>query len=43
VTDEGEVVMDQAAGTADELVERPEPQAASLDSLPGANYGELVV
>src|SRR3954465_9222695 len=38
------VVTDQAAGTAGmKLVERPEPQGASLASLPGANYGDVVV
>ena len=38
------VVTDQAAGTAGmKLVERPEPQAASLASLSGANYGDVVV
>ena len=38
------VVTDQAAGTAGmKLVERPEPQAAWLASLSGANYGDVVV
>src|SRR5712672_3877350 len=38
------VVTDQAAGTAGmKLVERPEPQGASLASLAGANYGDVVV
>src|SRR5579864_7512382 len=38
------VVTDQAAGTAGmKLVERPGPQAASLASLSGANYGDVVV
>src|SRR6266516_783384 len=38
------VVTDQAAGTAGmKLVERPEPQGASLASLTGANYGDVVV
>src|SRR2546428_1458322 len=38
------VVTDQAAGTAGmKLVERPEPQGASLASLSGANYGDVVV
>ena len=38
------VVTDQAAGTAGmALVERPEPQAARLASLSGANYGDVVV
>src|SRR5207247_5155712 len=38
------VVTDQAAGTAGmKLVERPEPQAARLVSLSGANYGDVVV
>ena len=38
------VVTDQAAGTAGmKLMERPEPQAARLASLPGANYGDVVV
>src|SRR5207244_12463805 len=38
------VVTDQAAGTAGmKLVERPEPQAARLASLSGANYGDVVV
>ena len=33
------VVTDQAAGTAGmKLVERPEPQGASLASLSGANF-----
>ena len=37
-------VTDQAAGTAGvKLVERPEPQGASLASLSGANYGDVVV
>src|SRR2546430_8781946 len=40
----GIVVTDQAAGTAGmKLVERPEPQGASLASLSGANYGDVVV
>ena len=38
------VVTDQAAGTAGMmLVERPEPDAARLASLSGANYGDVVV
>jgi NADPH:quinone reductase-like Zn-dependent oxidoreductase len=38
------VVTDEAAGTAGmKLVERPEPQAARLASLSGANYGDVVV
>src|SRR5436309_3974140 len=38
------VVMDQAAGRAGmTLVERPEPPAARLASLSGANYGDVVV
>src|SRR5215469_4236242 len=38
------VVTDQAAGTAGmKLAERPEPQGASLASLSGANYGDVVV
>ena len=38
------VVTDQAAGTAGmKLVERPEPQGASLARLSGANYGDVVV
>src|SRR5881275_3315617 len=38
------VVTDQAAGTAGmKLVERPGPQGASLASLSGANYGDVVV
>jgi NADPH:quinone reductase-like Zn-dependent oxidoreductase len=38
------VVTDQAAGTAGmKLVERPEPQGASISSLSGANYGDVVV
>jgi NADPH:quinone reductase-like Zn-dependent oxidoreductase len=38
------VVMDEAAGTAGmTLVERPEPDAARLASLAGANYGDVVV
>jgi NADPH:quinone reductase-like Zn-dependent oxidoreductase len=38
------VVTDQAAGTAGmRLVERPEPDAARLASLSGANYGDVVV
>ena len=38
------VVTDEAAGTAGmKLVERPEPQGASLASLSGANYGDVVV
>src|SRR5580765_5446204 len=38
------VVTDQAAGTAGmKLVERPEPQGASLASLSGANYDIAVV
>jgi NADPH:quinone reductase-like Zn-dependent oxidoreductase len=38
------VVTDQAAGTAGmKLVERPEPEAARLASLAGANYGDVVV
>ncbi len=38
------VVTDQAAGTAGmKLVERPEPDAARLASLEGANYGDVIV
>ncbi|MEV4175429.1 NADP-dependent oxidoreductase [Nonomuraea sp. NPDC049709] len=38
------VVTDRVAGTAGmKLVERPEPQAARLASLSGANYGDVVV
>jgi NADPH:quinone reductase-like Zn-dependent oxidoreductase len=38
------VVTDQAAGTAGmTLVERPEPDAARLASLEGANYGDVIV
>ena len=38
------VVTDHAAGTAGmKLVERPEPQGASLASLSGANYGDVIV
>jgi len=38
------VVTDQAAGTAGmTLAERPEPDAARLASLEGANYGDVVV
>ena len=38
------VVTDQAAGTAGmKLVERPDPDAARLASLEGANYGDVVV
>jgi NADPH:quinone reductase-like Zn-dependent oxidoreductase len=38
------VVKDQAAGPAGmTLVDRPEPQAARLASLSGANYGDVVV
>src|SRR4029450_3168597 len=38
------VVTDRAAGTAGmKLVERPEPQGASLANLSGANYGDVVV
>src|SRR4029434_9459951 len=38
------VVTDQAAGTAGmKLVERPEPQGASLASLSGANQRDVVV
>jgi NADPH:quinone reductase-like Zn-dependent oxidoreductase len=38
------VVTDRAAGTAGmTLVERPEPDAARLASLDGANYGDVVV
>ncbi|WP_326634198.1 NADP-dependent oxidoreductase [Nonomuraea fuscirosea] len=38
------VVTDRLAGTAGmKLVERPEPQAARLASLSGANYGDVVV
>src|SRR5499427_5438838 len=38
------VVTDRAAGTAGmKLMERPEPQGASLASLSGANYGDVVV
>ena len=37
-------MTDQAAGTAGmKLVEWPEPQGASLASLSGANYGDVVV
>jgi D-arabinose 1-dehydrogenase-like Zn-dependent alcohol dehydrogenase len=44
VTDQGDCVTDQAAGTAGmKLVERPEPQGASLASLSGANYDDVVV
>jgi NADPH:quinone reductase-like Zn-dependent oxidoreductase len=38
------VVTDQAAGTAGmTLVERPDPDAARLASLSGANYGDVIV
>src|SRR5438045_8686209 len=38
------VVTDQAAGTAGmKLVERPDPDAARLASLEGANYGDVIV
>src|SRR6059058_4352888 len=38
------VVTDQAAGTAGmKLVERPDPDAAKLAGLEGANYGDVVV
>src|SRR3954465_3432423 len=38
------VVTDRAAGTAGmTLVERPDPDAARLASLSGANYGDVVV
>jgi hypothetical protein len=38
------VVTDRAAGTAGmKLVERPDPNAARLASLSGANYGDVVV
>ncbi|GAA2898493.1 NADP-dependent oxidoreductase [Nonomuraea rubra] len=38
------VVTDRGAGTAGmKLVERPEPQAAWLAGLSGANYGDVVV
>jgi hypothetical protein len=38
------VVTDQAAGTAGmKLVERPDPDAARLASLSGANYRDVVV
>ena len=38
------VVTDQAAGTAGmKLLERPDPEAARLASLAGANYGDVVV
>src|SRR5215467_12760970 len=38
------VVTDKAAGTAGmKLMERPGPQGASLASLSGANYGDVVV
>jgi NADPH:quinone reductase-like Zn-dependent oxidoreductase len=38
------VVTDQAAGTAGmKLVERPDPNAARIASLSGANYGDVVV
>src|SRR5215469_8318202 len=38
------VVTDKAAGTAGmKLVERPEPQAAALASISGANYGDVIV
>ena len=37
-------MTDQAAGMAGmKLVERPEPQGASLASLSGANCGDVVV
>ncbi|WP_274652846.1 NADP-dependent oxidoreductase [Paenibacillus humicola] len=38
------VVTDKAAGKAGmKLVERPEPDAARLASLPGASYGDVIV
>src|SRR5258705_12593752 len=38
------VVTDRAAGTAGmRLAERPEPDAARLAGLEGANYGDVVV
>jgi NADPH:quinone reductase-like Zn-dependent oxidoreductase len=38
------VVTDRHAGTAGmKLVQRPEPQGASLATLSGANYGDVVV
>src|SRR5436189_5246604 len=38
------VVTDRAAGKAGmKLVERPEPDAARLASLEGANYGDVIV
>src|SRR4051794_15139086 len=38
------VVTDRSAGTAGmKLVERPDPDAARLASLEGANYGDVVV
>src|SRR5919204_470374 len=38
------VVTDKAAGTAGmKLVERPDPDAARLASLEGANYGDVIV
>jgi len=38
------VVTDKAAGTAGKkLVERPAPQGASLASLSGASYGDVIV
>ncbi|HEY4452947.1 MAG TPA: NADP-dependent oxidoreductase [Pseudonocardiaceae bacterium] len=38
------VVTDQSAGTAGmTLVERPDPDAARLASLSGANYGDVIV
>src|SRR5580693_8825342 len=38
------VVTDRAAGTAGmTLAERPEPDAARLASLEGANYGDVIV
>jgi NADPH:quinone reductase-like Zn-dependent oxidoreductase len=38
------VVTDEAAGTAGmTLVERPDPDAARLASLSGANYGDVIV
>jgi NADPH:quinone reductase-like Zn-dependent oxidoreductase len=38
------VVTDEAGGTAGmKLVDRPDPDAARLASLEGANYGDVVV
>jgi len=43
VTDEGNCSNGQAAGTAGmKLVERPEPQGATLASLSGANDGNVL-